>query len=504
MTVSINPIVSMPLSELVPRPARVTYELLLTARQAISHHDPDQSQDAGNQILFNRDKVVLHDLEPGVLPTQGEIDLFCAQHPVPVPLGFMLQSLTFPEFVAVAFVRQLIDTYNSRDGEGLFSGAQRYEMLASRAIHAVAQSYSHRTPPLRAIWRGLVEGLHLPVNPSEDTMAILDFHGLPIGLQYLARESLSTDIRVIVPAAQAWHTHRKMQSESYAAKAGVEKVADGDVALYWNAEHLRGDTGEAGAPKTVISTMQQPAFSANAIRGGSIRRPAWWHLAAALDLPTGSPGAGSVAPGLEGLFENGGNIQGGAKQEIDALALAHVARRVYPSLAMLGGVTDKFELGPSSLTVDCTLVCRENASRLAGTSAEHLPMARMSMFDMLDNHTHVRNKDVHGNGQMIYGFETLVAGSQFLVKLGLKHWSSSLEHGALVAAMFTAAGVGDGIGGQSARGYGDVDWQVLAGPDEQSRAEVLHEYESYLHEHAATLRQGLIDGTLTSPKRLVS
>ncbi|HAX24694.1 MAG TPA: hypothetical protein DCX80_06605 [Chloroflexi bacterium] len=501
MTTTIpNPIVVEPRSNLFHRPEKTRYELILEAIQPISHHDAD-SADTGNRLLFNRERMPLEHAPDGALPSQAEIDVFAARHPVPADLVALFDGMSLPEFVALAYIKLFLAIYGGGSGDGLFTGDARYEMLRTRLNHAVPRSYSQRAAPLRAIWSGLVDGLLLPMWPRDYDADVLVFQSLPIGLQYLVRPILAAHGHVVIGTAREWLGVQKRQNAVYAERAGVDQAATDSTVLHWSAGNITGaGQGDEAAPPF----LEFPALTANSIRGGFIRRPSWWHLAAAMRLDAALPGLGDLPPGGEGIFENGGNIATGAKQEAGALWLAQQARQAYPSLALLGGVTDAFDLGQSDLAVGCVLICRENARRLAGTIAEGHAATRRSVFDMLDTVTHVRQEDSQGKGQMIFGFETLAIGSRFLVSFDLRHWTHPRTHGALVAAMRTAVDAVGSIGGQSARGYGAIRVESIAGPDEARRAEYLEIYESYLHENRDALRQGLIDGTLTTGKRVLS
>ena len=103
---------------------------------------------------------------------------------------------------------------------------------------------------------------------------------------------------------------------------------------------------------------------------------------------------------------------------------------------------------------------------------------------------------------MPYGFETLAAGSEVLVEFALRPYATHLELGALMAALETYFGADGTLFGGSARGYGlaVADW--LAAPDGADKA--AEDYEAYLLDNADTLRQGLLDGTLTTAKVVVA
>ena len=196
------------------------------------------------------------------------------------------------------------------------------------------------------------------------------------------------------------------------------------------------------------------------------------------------------------MFYNGGNIESGAKQPSGTFGLAVAIRGAYPLLDLVGGVTDSFDVGESRLQIASWLVCRENAAALAGTPAEDLPAARLSVFDMMDDVTITRHAGQVGEGQMIVGFESLCAGAQAFVRLSLTPHSDPLTHGALIDAVEAWRSNDGTIGGGAARGFGycTAEW-LRRHEDADAYRQV---YLDYIAENADALREGLIDGTLTT------
>jgi len=251
------------------------------------------------------------------------------------------------------------------------------------------------------------------------------------------------------------------------------------------------------------TAVEMPAVSANSLRHQVVREPAMRQLFTALELAEAIPGEGPLPASVEALFVNGGNISAGAKQPGNANALANRARAMYPVLDLLGGVTDSFDIGESRLRVSGWLVCRENAAALRNSRAADLPMATVSAFDMMDDVTMTRQASPQGLGQMIASFETLAAGVQVLCRLVLDPWTAVTTRGALLGAAERFLMDHGTIGGQAARGYGNVtgEWLEELTDNDRSCAEA---YEAYLAEHHDELRQGLIDGTLGTGVQVLS
>jgi hypothetical protein len=469
-------------------PSAPTYEVLLTGDTAISHHDP-AVQDDSNRLLFNRQKQLLSEGGGGPMPTQEQIDTIVSLEPVPVSAADLLRDLSFPEFVATALARLFMDLYNSQDGAGLFAGMERYSRLEARLRQAAIAA-----PNLRRWWDRLVDSMQVGIHGGEHDAELLSLLTVPAGLQQLVLRSLAEDYRSIVALARLWHSEAKLSSEDYAAKVGRPQVREA-VILSWQADELQGVA--VGA-----QVAEVPAVSANSLRHQLVRKPLRDHLWQHLGIQAAWPGKGLVPPGVEAIFENGGNIEAGAKQPSNVHGLAWRIREAYPVLDLLGGVTDSFDLGESRLKVAGWLVCRENREALRGSPAYDYPAASVSVFDMLDDVTHTRQASGAGEGQMIYSFETLCTGAQILCRLTLSPHTPRLSHGALQAALkwYLDRQV---VGGQSARGFGWMRAEALRIPENCDGQEA-SEYEAYLAEHREELLQGLIDGTLCSGARVLT
>jgi hypothetical protein len=444
------------------------FDLLLTFQTQVSHHDPAVG-DGSNTLTFNRQlQTVERDVAAYAL-AQQTVDAFCETHPVPLDLQPVFAQCTFQEFTADALVRLMLDTYNSPDGVGVFSGMDRYEKLESRVRAAATRSFS-----LRGFWARLCRDLQLPIHGGDTDAKLLAFYALPRGLQQDVLALLVREYRSAVTIARAWHAGAKLAIDFYADAVGAETQTM--VVMAYDASVLGGESHE-------IVTLDVPAVSANSLRHQIVREPGWVHLVSALGLT-------DVPPGVEALFINGGNIRAGAKSPTNAAQLALAIRQMYPLLDLLGGNCDSFDLGEGRLSVAGWVVCRENADAIAGTSAESLPLADMSIFDMLDDVTHTRQATEEGLGQMIWNFETLAKGLNILVKLDLHPFTSDVTRAALFAAVeqFRQHPT---IAGQSARGFGwcKADW--LGDVDADTKL-----YADYLAANQDALVEGIVGGQM--------
>lgn len=217
----------------------------------------------------------------------------------------------------------------------------------------------------------------------------------------------------------------------------------------------------------------------------------------------------SLPAGVEALFYNGGNIAAGSASVPNSSLLARKIRDTFPSLDLLGGVANSFDLGESFVSVHSHLVCRETAPFLPDWIAESSHMCDVSAFDMLEDFTLTRHATegregtLKDRGQMVFSFEGLSVGAQIAVTLTFKNYTPVLARGAAAAALksWQRAPV---LGGASARGFGKVSIkdQVCLGDDHEA-TEALETYEAYLSENREELIEELTNGKLGSGKVII-
>lgn len=470
------------------RPPRRRIDLILRCLSPLSHHDAAR-QDDSNRTLFNRqDRLLRRALAP-TLPTQAEIDATCERNPVPADIAELFGDMSFPEFVTAAVVRSWIDLYNSQDGTGLFSTEARYERLEARLRQSAVQAQS-----LRGLWDRLCASMQVPIHPGDADLDIMRICAAPLSVQQLALKACEDHFRSIVTLARLWHATAKRQSESYAKRANVAQANAESCVLAFDAARIT--TGNEAAQVLAI-----PAVSGNSLRHVLVRAPAWEHLCAALELDPAAPGRGPVPLGVEALFVNGGNLAKGAKEPPNSGELAQEIRARYPSLDLLGGNLDTFDLGESRLTVNAWVVGRENRDALVGTMAASLPEADLSILDMLSDETETRQATRHGVGQMIRTFEVLQPGALVYVSLRLRPWTPRLTGGALWCALDGAREASE-IGGQAARGFGAVAMEIAGDVARWEQAGA--DYEEYLAATRDALRDGLVTGTMGTKAALLA
>lgn len=234
--------------------------------------------------------------------------------------------------------------------------------------------------------------------------------------------------------------------------------------------------------------VRVPALSENALRSVMFRIPLHDHLLSVLEAEEGS-----LPQAVVNLLFAGGNLAAGSNTW-DANFLGHQVTKLYPSLSLLGGATDHFVLPRSKLRLASWPLTREFAPQLPGIATEKQIEEAMevSIFDMLFEETRTRGtSDKTSGNQMLYSYETLAAGAEFLVEATLPaHTPPEVE-----AALGVALSNWDGyFGGQGRQGRGRM---TLAGDPPDSSP-----YDEHVEKYAETMLVGLKTGHLGTDKPL--
>lgn len=461
------------------------FSLMLTALEPISHHDPTTGNDS-NTLTFNRQRQIVERKEIDNPVWRHLVDALCEQNKMPDQVSELMERLSMPEWLSVAYVRLLLDIHNRGDGEGLLSGMDRYRMLENRL-----QTSAVRCHTLHRLWSILTSDLQLGNHAAKWDEDLGLFWTLPPSIQYQMLAIMAEQSRTVVTLARLWHTVNKEQSAEYMEHAGKLDLFEEQT---WITAHFEDDDMPE-PPRYMV--LDVPAISVNSLRHQLVREPSWLHLCDVLGIEPAARGEGPLPVHADSIFYNGGNIKAGATQPSNAFFLAGEIRKAYPSLDLLGGVTASFDLGESRLKVSAWIVCSENREALPEEIRDS-DQAKISVFEMLDTITRTRVATPSGEGQMIYNYETLVAGTQIYVELTLTPFCSELARGALAAAIQYYMDNDNVIGGQSARGHGNVQLSWIG--DAPTGAET---YESYLAENQEKLLGGLLDGTLCSSSVVV-
>lgn len=132
----------------------------------------------------------------------------------------MVASLSPPQKAAIDLIRLSLDCFNGADGTGLFTGVQRYTVLAGRVEIAAVQADS-----LPRFWALLLRRMQWPVPPKSADARVLEAISAPDGrdvLRVLASETAS-----IITLARMWHDQGK--DERKAAKAELIDPETGEI-----------------------------------------------------------------------------------------------------------------------------------------------------------------------------------------------------------------------------------------------------------------------------------
>jgi len=459
------------------------FDIVLTAREGISHHDPKTGKDS-NILTFLRQKQFVKRNPTDTPVFTHLVEVICEQNQMPMTIAGLTSRLNIVEWLSVAYIRLLLDIHNKGDGEGLLVGMDRYRMLENRL-----QTSATRCSTLHGLWSALTTYLKLGIHPMKRDEQIAAFWTLPPSVQYQMLTTMSKQHRATSTLARVWHTKNKHQDEEYCKKAKVLFAPEN-----WE---MRSFTDEdvPEPPEQII--LNVPAISLNSLRHQLVREPAWLHLCNALGIEPKARGEGVLPVGTDSIFSNGGNIQKGATQPSNAFFLAGEIRKTYPSLDLLGGTTSSFDLGESKLKMSAWIVCEENIENLP-PELQSTPQAQTSVFEMLDEVTRTRMATADGQGQMIYNYEILVAGTLVYVELTLTPYTTSLTEGVLAAALTYYEENDNVIGGQSARGHGHVSVKWLT-----DRPQHEEEYDEYLALNNSILLAGLTDKTLCSSGKVI-
>lgn len=234
---------------------------------------------------------------------------------------------------------------------------------------------------------------------------------------------------------------------------------------------------------------QVPSISENALRTVLFRET----LADGLMQDLGVQ-RGELPQAVVNLLFSGGNMAAGSKAPSNEIELGHMVKRNYPNLDLLGGAVDGFILPKSRLKVSAWLVTREYLPALKYIAPDLCSEAEnISVYDLVSEETRTRGTGGEASGnQMLYTYETLAAGAKLVVELVLDPHTPELALSALGYALERWQGF---IGGQGRQGRGRM-------------AVVSHDlpssdlYHQYISDNAGSLKDGLVDGTLGTGKKL--
>lgn len=452
---------------------RVT--LQARAIQPIVHGDPDVVDDSNVKPFRRRAQLVHVDTFDAGLDQAG-LDRVLAGFAIPVSLRAFFTDLSAPELLAVGVLKAFMEAFSSRDGEGIFTGVERYSRLNARVKQAAS-----RTETLRGFWSDLCASMQVSDDGKAD-LNLLALLSTPRSLTTSVLRTLTDQAETTLMLARVWFDAQKTQNARYAEAS--QKTFD-DSGTYTPAYAASGLPAPLG---TLV--RQVPEVSGNAIRHCLVREPGTLHMLRLLGI-----GLNELPPHTAYMLLNGNELRKGASAPDDEHRLGWEILQRYPLLELVSGCTDRFVMPESALKVGTYLVCIENVAALEqfGVKPEH-PAERL-----IDRVSLVRHPDAQVDASpMPFSFETLIVDTRFVFDFTLRPFASRLAFGALAAAL-TEAQSSAVIGGKSGVGFGRITFDL---PESLEAAKAA--YETYLQENSTTLRAGLLDGTLGTNLKLVA
>lgn len=478
---------------MIPTPLEITPETLnvncvYTLLTAASHHDPNLGVDA-NINLYNRQRVRQPYAPTGTPITDAAQTHVAEAFPIPEECFDIFADEPFERFVGIALMKVFMDKYTAGadgDGTGIFEGVARYTRLYNRIELAAPRSAN-----LKAFWSILCQDMKCGPVPIH-TQALFTCLAVPSRCHQTTLYELQKNAAMVVEMAHFWRKTELAANEKYATRSKLPQSSGKTKVLTFQQK-----TAPSGVTPTETS-VAIPVHSGNDIRH-DIRAAAMLHLFESLGFSRDTKLPASV----KAMLENGGNIGKGVSAPSNDYSLTQTIRAKYPSLGLLGGCTSSFMLGDSNLhSVAPFWFGRENnrsLEKIFGVHAEH------SLIDMLDDVTlHRHSGRWHDTSPMPYSFETVVAGSKLYVNFQFSPYTTDLERGAFWCALETYLKTDGHIGGQSAKGYGKADVEILRLADDvradwQLQAD---RYETYLQHNLIELTEGLQTGELCTGKKV--
>ncbi len=457
--------------------------LKLTALTPVAHGEAGaNSTGPNNTTLFNRQlqRLTKESVGVDVMVAKDAIANLLTAMPIGADTFPLLESLKGAELVAALFVAQVPIMFPG-DGEGLFTGMERYRMLSTRLADGAKCCTT-----LPELWSYLSRKLTLPMFPTYGFEAMRAFFILPKAIQGQAIQAISRALELTVMAA-------RMLAESIKAERKTAK--DNNPSLFAAQVYQASpeQLADLTRPKAEAIVMPVPSISGNALRHCLIREPGANRLIQSLGLePYTDRDGDHLGLGITRFLYGGGQLAAKAKAPSASDIYEAEIRSRYPIVDAVGGSTDSWLMAESACKVAGWVVCEENnvaTQSIAGVES------KVSIFDYLSEETKTRTgiggKDKE-SGQMIFSYETLAAGLPLIVEILFNPFTQPLTIGAVWQAVHDWADEGGIVGGRSQIGHSRFAMEVLQGSYElQGKA-----YLDYLEAERDSLRPGLLDATM--------
>lgn len=499
--------------------------ILLEALSPISHGDPGQGA-IGNATPFRTESRLFprNILTNGGshLPAKDELDAellarrineaelvvkeFAQHYPLEPDslLTSSLQELTASEFVSTAFIFSLIrelNRLNGGEGEGLFSGMERYKQLLVR-INIATGSVSNS---LYSLYSLILNGLKIDTTLSGMTDLLPALFAIPKSLQMQIIGNLAKNGQSVIGMARAWFeadgkNRKKAKEENLISQESNRNVT------YYNPK------GKIWGLSEYTAESQIPVISGNSLRHTIFRETLFDHLRYVLGYKDNTQLLDAKVPKWAVmLFSNGGNVEAGKSAPDNTAAINYRIAETFPSLDLLGGCVPTHILNEGKLQIGSYTLCLQNNPSThwfgyesdidAGTILQTVSGTRHTPDGMPND------KD---SGQMIFSYTVMKPGSKIIMTLNFSPNTSDLTRGAAYFALRQWADYGGIVGGRGAQGCGQMaivdikpsrsQWRFASDATETERLANL--YEKYINDNADKLKDELVSGRLGWAKPL--
>lgn len=119
-------------------------------------------------------------------------------------LQSLIEQLDPPQKAAINLIKLSLDCFNGKDGTGLFSGVERYNVLAARVEVSAVQADS-----LTRFWALLLKRMMWPVPPKSADARILECISAPDARGVL--RALAVETASIITLARMLHDQEKVK-----------------------------------------------------------------------------------------------------------------------------------------------------------------------------------------------------------------------------------------------------------------------------------------------------
>lgn len=489
----------------------------LNAHTPIAHGDPGAVA-TGNETPFRLTPVlyprpttatrVRNDQEPVGMETAEEartrslveaeeaITDLARHYPLSLSLARSLADLTPEEFCAAAFLRSIIEKLNrlnGGDGDGLFSGRERYDLLLRR-LNICAGKFNSS---LFSLYASLLKELQIEtVLDMREELPL--YTALPRAVQLAIIKMLTSEAQSCITMARYWIDQDR-------------KDAAGALPDYYD------PTGRVAGSSLELAEALVPTISADALRHSSLRQILADHLLEVCGLGSVEQAVIKrlVPPHVSMLLNNGGNVAAGKSAPDNSEALNVAMKRVFPSLELLGGCVPTHIFNGALSLAQWTLCLQMNQfTEPLGWSSD---VDASTLLYTSDNTRQTPPGMEHSkeNGQMITGATLMKAGSSILAQYRFAPFTSLLARGAAYFGFQRWLALGGYVGGKHNVGLGQMrldELRFFNDPGESLAEEQIQAdfeqaglaYAEYVERHAEELADALQSGSLGCPKPPVS